>query len=315
MWRFRSLPSLPSSRVKMTRAEIYNASYDILILAKESGSCKELAATLGVSVDTLKTRLKALDSLYPISLFENLDSKTVTLSAVGLLVANTAEKIRKMEAELEIKVDKLSAERSGSITIGSLSKGIAKEARANCPFKIRNIFFDVTSKTAEGELRKLGSSNLDIAVGMYDEALLKKFHLASLEIENATLAVAMATSLPLSRKKQLDIEDLYEKKLYLPRRGFSRRLDTLSNDLKDFHARISVLETDGYSEELLKEITEDEEALLLTPPVDLSSYGLRCVRVDWSYRMSFGYLFSQKPSEKVATFINAVKNLDAMNDK
>ena len=37
---------------------------------------------------------------------------------------------------------------------------------------------------------------------------------------------------------------------------------------------------------------------------DLSSYGLKVLAVDWVYTVSYGLLYSSRPSQKVLSFID-----------
>ena len=123
------------------------------------------------------------------------------------------------------------------------------------------------------------------------------------------MAAAVSSSSPLARKKNLDIEDLYEHKLYVPRKGFSRRIDNFVHDMHDFHPRIEIVNTASYTPELLKTVSENGDFILSSPAMDLSGYSLKSVPVDWIYKMNYGLLYSSKNGKA----IDVVKALTSNN--
>ena len=108
-------------------------------------------------------------------------------------------------------------------------------------------------------------------------------------------------------KKKLDIEDLYEKKLFVPHEKFNRRIDILVGDLRDFHSRIDIVRYDAITMAFLEELSTSEDFLLVSEHMDLSSFGLNVLPVDWNYKVQYGLVYSQKPESKVEDLIRILE--------
>ena len=279
------------------------SSFQMLAYIMENPSLTAVAEKMDVSVQTVRKNLEALDKEYGCQMFRSLASDAAELSDAGLVYASAAVKICNILSDADRKAEKIIKERQDAVIVASLSRGLDKKLRKLDGFRFKSIFLDASDKNSEDVLRNLGK-DADIVIGFYDDALLKRFRLEAVSFSSA-MAVAVSSSSPLARKKNLDIEDLYEHKLYVPRKGFSRRIDNFVHDMHDFHPRIEIVNTASYTPELLKTVSENGDFILSSAAMDLSGYSLKSVPVDWIYKMNYGLLYSSK-NEKAADVVKAL---------
>lgn len=279
----------------------------MLAYIMENPSLTAVAEKMDVSVQTVRKNLEALDKEYGCQMFRSLALDVAELSDAGLVYASAAVKICNILSDADRKAEKIIKERQDAVIVASLSRGLDKKFRKLEGFRFKSIFLDASDKNSEDVMRNLGK-DADIVIGFYDDALLKRFRLEAVSFSSA-MAAAVSSSSPLARKKNLDIEDLYEHKLYVPRKGFSRRIDNFVHDMHDFHPRIEIVNTASYTSELLKTVSENGDFILSSPAMDLSGYSLKSVPVDWIYKMNYGLLYSSK-NEKA---IDVVKALTSNN--
>ena len=283
------------------------SSFQMLAYIMENPSLTAVAEKMDVSVQTVRKNLEALDKEYGCQMFRSLASDAAELSDAGLVYASAAVKICNILSDADRKAEKIIKERQDAVIVASLSRGLDKKFRKLEGFRFKSIFLDASDKNSEDVLRNLGK-DADIVIGFYDDALLKRFRLEAVSFSSA-MAAAVSSSSPLARKKNLDIEDLYEHKLYVPRKGFSRRIDNFVHDMHDFHPRIEIVNTASYTPELLKTVSENGDFILSSPAMDLSGYSLKSVPVDWIYKMNYGLLYSSKNGKA----IDVVKALTSNN--
>ena len=284
------------------------SSFRMLAMIRENPSLICLSEKTGLSVQTVRRTLEAVDKEYDCQLFSSFSSESAELSDAGDVYAAAAQKIIRILSDADARAEKIIRERRNAVVVGSVSKSLDKRLKNLDGFRLRNVFFDITDTNAGDSMRNLGKS-LDMVIGFYDDALLKRYKLEALTFSDKAMAVAASSSSSVSRKKHLDIEDIYEHRLYVPRKGFSRRIDNFVNDIKDFHPRIEIMNAESYSPELMRKIREDDDFLLASQDMDLSGYSLKCIPVDWNYKISYGLLYSAK-CEKAVQVVDSLLSDD-----
>lgn len=286
---------------------LYNQSYNLLAEARDNPDMNLLATSHNVSKETMRRHLESLNEGIPSSLYVRLDNERVELSETGKLYANACEKINRLVIDAELKAEKFKREREGSISVASLSRSVDRKLKSlahETRFKVR--FFDPSGVNASSSLKVCGR-DFDAAMTFYDDSFLKRNRLKSFELYNDNIAVAFSKNSENAGKKKLDIEDLYEKKLFVPHEKFNRRIDILVGDLRDFHSRIDIVRYDVITMAFLEELSTSEDFLLVSEHMDLSSFGLNVLPVDWNYKVQYGLVYSQKPESKVEDLIRILE--------
>lgn len=288
---------------------LYNRLFNLLDKVRENPDLASLSRELSVPVGTLRRQLESLDEDVPTSLFTRLDSSRAVLSETGLVYAEACRKVDRILVAAELKGERFKREREGCIIVGALSRNIGGRLRSASPMKLVVHQLDASSADAVGVLRQLGR-DYDVALGMYDDALLKKCSLKAFELSSGPLAVAIPMSNPLSGRRRLDIEDMYGGRLYVPWHGFTRKTDVLAADLRDFHPRIAIEERGTLSPTFLSRLGGQGEFVLVSAMQDLGAYDLKVIEVDWAYTISYGVLYSSKADGKVISLIESLKSED-----
>ena len=286
---------------------LYNQSYNLLAEARDNPDMNLLATSHNVSKETMRRHLESLNEGIPSSLYVRLDNERVELSETGKVYANACEKINRLVIDAELKAEKFKREREGSISVASLSRSVDRKLKSlahETRFKVR--FFDPSGVNASSSLKVCGR-DFDAAMTFYDDSFLKRNRLKSFELYNDNIAVAFSKKSENAGKKKLDIEDLYEKKLFVPHEKFNRRIDILVGDLRDFHSRIDIIRYDVITMAFLEELSTSEDFLLVSEHMDLSSFGLNVLPVDWNYKVQYGLVYSQKPESKVEDLIRILE--------
>lgn len=286
---------------------LYNQSYNLLAEARDNPDMNLLATSHNVSKETMRRHLESLNEGIPSSLYVRLDNERVELSETGKVYANACEKINRLVIDAELKAEKFKREREGSISVASLSRSVDRKLKSlahETRFKVR--FFDPSGVNASSSLKVCGR-DFDAAMTFYDDSFLKRNRLKSFELYNDNIAVAFSKNSENAGKKKLDIEDLYEKKLFVPHEKFNRRIDILVGDLRDFHSRIDIVRYDVITMAFLEELSTSEDFLLVSEHMDLSSFGLNVLPVDWNYKVQYGLVYSQKPESKVEDLIRILE--------
>lgn len=286
---------------------LYNQSYNLLAEARDNPDMNLLATSHNVSKETMRRHLESLNEGIPSSLYVRLDNERVELSETGKVYANACEKINRLVIDAELKAEKFKREREGSISVASLSRSVDRKLKSlahETRFKVR--FFDPSGVNASSSLKVCGR-DFDAAMTFYDDSFLKRNRLKSFELYNDNIAVAFSKKSENAGKKKLDIEDLYEKKLFVPHEKFNRRIDILVGDLRDFHSRIDIVRYDVITMAFLEELSTSEDFLLVSEHMDLSSFGLNVLPVDWNYKVQYGLVYSQKPESKVEDLIRILE--------
>lgn len=286
---------------------LYNQSYNLLAQARDNPDMNALAASHNVSKETMRRHLESLNEGIPSSLYVRLDNERVELSETGKVYANACEKINRLVIDAELKAEKFKREREGSISVASLSRFVDRKLKSlahETRFKMR--FFDPSGVNASSSLKVCGR-DFDAAMTFYDESFLKRNRLKAFELYNDNVAVAFSKNSENAGRKKLDIEDLYEKKLFVPHEKFNRRIDVLVGDLRDFHSKIDIVRYDVITMAFLEELSSSEDFLLVSQHLDLSSFGLKVLPVDWNYNVQYGLVYSQKPENKVEDLIRILE--------
>ncbi len=286
---------------------LYNQSYNLLAQARDNPDMNALASSHNVSKETMRRHLESLNEGIPSSLYVRLDNERVELSETGKVYANACEKINRLVIDAELKAEKFKREREGSISVASLCRSVDRKLKSlaqETRFRMR--FFDPSGVNATSSLKVCGR-DFDAAMTFYDDSFLKRNRLKAFELYNDNIAVAFSKNSDNAGKKKLDIEDLYEKKLFVPHEKFNRRIDVLVGDFRDFHSRIEIVHYDVITMTFLEELSSCEDFLLVSQHMDLSSFGLNVLPVDWNYKVQYGLVYSQKPESKVEDLIRILE--------
>ena len=178
-----------------------------------------------------------------------------------------------------------------------------------CPdIKFQIVPFENTPENAREILGNLGK-NIDVVGGIFDETMLGLYGCDGLELSREPFCRAVSVHHRLAAKDLLRVSDLYGENLLLMRRGWSRYVDRLRDDLWKNHSRVNIVDFDFYSLNIFNRCENSNDVLLAIPGWESVHPLLKVISVDWDHNIPYGLLHSPSPSPTVRRFLDAAKNV------
>ena len=179
----------------------------------------------------------------------------------------------------------------------------------DCPgVKFQLVPYDNTPENAREILAHLGQ-NIDVVAGIFDETMLALRQCAALELSREPICCAVSVHHRLAAKDRLAVEDLYGERLMLIKRGWSRSVDRLREDLWKNHPQIQIVDFDFYNTEAFNQC-ENNNCVLMA--MDYWRYVhplMKILPVEWDYTIPFGLFHAPAPSPGVERFLKAVEKV------
>lgn len=178
-----------------------------------------------------------------------------------------------------------------------------------CPdIKFQIVPFENTPENAREILGNLGK-NIDVVGCIFDETMLGLYGCDGLELSREPFCCAVSVHHRLAAKDLLRVSDLYGENLLLMRRGWSRYVDRLRDDLWKNHSRVNIVDFDFYSLNIFNRCENSNDVLLAIPGWESVHPLLKVISVDWDHNIPYGLLHSPSPSPTVRRFLDAAKNV------
>ena len=176
-----------------------------------------------------------------------------------------------------------------------------------CPnVKFQLIPFENTPENAREILGNLGQ-NIDVVAGAFDETMLNLRRCAGLELSREPICCAVSIHHTLAQKEKLTVQDLYGENLMLMRRGWSRYVDLLRDDLWKNHLQIHIVDFQFYDVAIFNQCENRDCVLMAIENWRYVHPLLKILPVDWNYTIPFGLLHSPTPTPTVKQFLDAVE--------
>ena len=175
----------------------------------------------------------------------------------------------------------------------------------HCPdIKFEIVPFENTPENAREILANLGK-RIDVIGGIFDETMLELRSCAGLQLTWEPFYLAVSIHNPLAAKDKLSFQDLYGENLLLMRRGWSRYVDELRDDIWQNHGQIHIVDFEFYDTNIFNRCESSNDALLAIPGWANVHPLLRVLPVEWRYGIPYGLLHSPEPTETVKHFLDA----------
>ncbi len=188
--------------------------------------------------------------------------------------------------------------------------GVWKRVRDICPtMKIKIVPFENSPENAREILADLGK-NIDVVGGIFDDTMLELRHCNGLELSREKFCCAVAPNHPLASKAMLAISDLEGETLLMMRRGWSRYVDELRDDLHQRCPQARIIDFDYYSIDIFNRCDASNEILIAVPLWAEVHPFLKLLPVDWEHSIPYGLLHSPEPSPTVECFLDAAKSIE-----
>ena len=296
---------------------MYNPQLDTFIRVAEAGSFNKAAEELYISPPAVIKQVNQLESQLELTLFIR-THRGLKLTEAGkslyddakYIISYCKESVDRARAAMgsEEKVIRIGTSlMTPAQSVMDLLTGINKQ----CPdIKFQIVPFENTPENAREILKNLGR-NIDIVAGIFDESMLQYRQCAGKELCRLPLCCAVSVNHRLAQKQVLTVQDLYGENLLLMRRGWSKYIDMLRDDLWTNHPDIHVLDFDFYSSEIFNLCENSSDVLIAIENWKPVHPLLKIVPVDWVYTIPFGILHAREPSPTVQRFLGSI---DPMRD-
>lgn len=169
--------------------------------------------------------------------------------------------------------------------------------------KIQLVPFENTPENAREILANLGK-NIDVVAGIFDDTMLKLRQCDGFEISREPLCCAVSLYHRLADRDEISVTDLYGENLMLMRRGWSRYVDNLRDDLWQNHSQINIVDFDFYDLSVFNRCESSNDVLMTVNNLANVHPLLKLIHVRWEHCIPFGLLHARTPLESVRRFLS-----------
>ena len=179
--------------------------------------------------------------------------------------------------------------------------------QVHCPdMKFQIIPFENTPENAREILGNLGK-NIDVVGGIFDDTMLDLRSCAGLELSREPFCCAVSVHHRLASRDKLKMEDLYGENLLLMRRGWSRYVDRLRDEIAQKHKEIRIVDFEFYSMNVFNRCENSNDVLLAISGWANVHPLLKVIPVEWEHEIPYGLLHAPEPSDVVKHFLEAAQ--------
>lgn len=294
---------------------MYNPQLDTFLRVADAGSFNRAAEECYITPTAVIKQINLLEGELGVRLFDR-SHRGLTLTPAGRsLYRDTKYIIQYCRDSVTRAKNAMQAETSvvriGSspMTPAQLLMRLWSRVNELCPdIKFQIVPFENTPENAREILGNLGK-NIDVVGGIFDETMLGLYGCDGLELSREPFCCAVSVHHRLAAKDLLRVSDLYGENLLLMRRGWSRYVDRLRDDLWKNHSRVNIVDFDFYSLNIFNRCENSTDVLLAIPGWESVHPLLKVISVDWDHNIPYGLLHSPSPSPTVRRFLDAAKNV------
>lgn len=294
---------------------MYNPPLDTFLRVADAGSFNRAAEECYITPTAVIKQINLLEGELGVRLFDR-SHRGLTLTPAGRsLYRDTKYIIQYCRDSVTRAKNAMQAETSvvriGSspMTPAQLLMRLWSRVNELCPdIKFQIVPFENTPENAREILGNLGK-NIDVVGGIFDETMLGLYGCDGLELSREPFCCAVSVHHRLAAKDLLRVSDLYGENLLLMRRGWSRYVDRLRDDLWKNHSRVNIVDFDFYSLNIFNRCENSNDVLLAIPGWESVHPLLKVISVDWDHNIPYGLLHSPSPSPTVRRFLDAAKNV------
>lgn len=298
---------------------MYNHQLDTFVQTADAGSFSKAAKTLYISATAVMKQINLLESSLGVKLF-NRSTRGLTLTESGRSYYRDARFMIQYAKEARQRAQNAAHSVPGTIRIGMsvLTPGsflvpLWPEIQTRLPdIRFELVSFENSQENAQRILSNLGT-DIDVVAGIFDESLLALRRCAGVQLSEFPVCCAVSVDHPLAAKERLTVGDLAGQRLMMIRRGWSRHIDELRDDIENNHPEIELVSFDCYDLGVFNECERSGAVLVTFPMWDNVHPLIRTLQMDWKYSCPFGLLHSTEPSERVQRLIDVARNLRSEN--
>ena len=294
---------------------MYNPQLDTFLAVVEAGSFNKAAERLYISPPAVIKQINLLESSLGVRLFTR-THRGLVLTEAGRSLAQDARYVVQYCKDSVTRARNAAGREQEVLRIGTSPMTPAqvlvdlwRKIQEDCPgVKFQLVPYDNTPENAREILAHLGQ-NIDVVAGIFDETMLALRQCAALELSREPICCAVSVHHRLAAKDRLAVEDLYGERLMLIKRGWSRSVDRLREDLWKNHPQIQIVDFDFYNTEAFNQCENNNCVLMAMDYWQYVHPLMKILPVDWEYTIPFGLFHAPAPSPGVERFLKAVEKV------
>ncbi len=300
---------------------LYNPQLETFICVAEAGSFSKAAEKLFISPPAVIKQINLLENNLNLKLFER-THRGLTITDGGKSLYRDAKYLISYSKDSLERARRAMNERDEEIRVGIspmtppeiFVKLWPRIQKAYPAMKLKLVTFENTPENAREILANMGQ-NIDVVVGIFDEAMVKYRDCAGTEISREPFCVCVPLSHPLAQKEILRPSDLFGERLMVLRKDYSSSMDAIRKDLSEHYPEIRIVDFDFYNVETFNRCENNQELLLGFQSWASVHPLLKIIPVDWTHAMPYGILHAKSPSPKVRKLIRAIEKLRVVGSR
>lgn len=292
---------------------MYNPQLETFICVVESGSFSKASEKLYITSPAVIKQINSLEDSLNLQLFERTHRGLIVTEAgkslyqdAKYLIQYCKESLNRAESARNNKEEVIRIGAS-PMTPPQVFVTLWPKIQKYCPeLKFQLIPFENTPENAREILANL-RQNIDVVAGIFDDTMLNLRKCNGIELSKEAFCCALSLPHELAWKESLTLEDLHGQNILMMRRGWSKYVDILRDDLWKNHPDIHVIDFDFYDTEIFNRCENSNDILLAIKNWESVHPLMKIIPVEWKYEIPFGLLYSTEPSLKVRRLLSAVQ--------
>lgn len=301
----------------MTSFRLYNRRLDAFLACARTGSFTKAAQLLYVSPTALIKQINQFEDGLGVTLF-NRSARGLTLTKAGERLAHEADALVALSETIVRDVSRTGADKGDEINVGTSSVFSGRyvfdcwyRSQAKMPqSKLRLISFENKRAEVDRVLEHLGEE-IDLIAGVFDDRFLERYGCSGVVLEQVPIGCSVHASDKLAHKPVLEIEELSQREILLPRTGMLEDFDRAGEFLRQRLPHATFTEFDLLDIEVFNRAA-DNHAVILNIGCWSDAHPLfKLVPIAWNECARFGFILPKNPSETVSSFVQAVRQAAA----
>ena len=293
---------------------MYNPQLDTFIKVAEAGSFSKAAQALFITPTAVIKQMNLLESRLGVTLFHR-SHQGLSLSRAGESLLDDARHIVCYSQDAVARARVADRAEKHVIRVGmSLLTPTAPlselwpRIRERCPGMSMQIVTFENTPEAPRTLASLGQ-DIDVILGVFDDLMLRERGCAGLEISRELLCCAVPTGSELAERERITPDDLRSQTLMLIRRGWTEATDRLRDRIRTDYPDIAIEDFDQYRADAFNHCANEGCAMASIGLWRDVQPALVTLPTDWGLSLSYGVLHAPEPSEHVAEFLDALREV------
>ena len=294
---------------------MYNPQIYTLIETAEAGSFSKAEERLHITPVSVMNQINALEARWGVKLFER-GSRGVELTAAGRSLCADAKRIIAESEAAVMRAREISGAERRTVRIAAsilrpcrpLTELLERGGGESASFRIEIVPFDDGPEGMEAMLASLGRG-VDCFVSPCDSVEWgRRFRIVPLSVCRCLVAVPKKHR--LAAKKVISWKDMEGERLMLVKRGESRVLDRMRDEIERRHMGVALIDIPNFYDIEVFNDCERRNCLMEVPETWTGVHpSVTALPVEWDYEMPFGLVCAKRPSPVFSEFLKIVEKL------